>query len=103
MMKKMIKTGISIVVAVGMLAMSVPTFAFAEETADTIVIDPNELLSKDDLPEGEGVSGMVGYQGRRGGGSVAQRAEYPYHLFAGHRAFSQGRPLDLRTVIHQRR
>ncbi len=52
MMKKMIKTGISIVVAVGMLAMSVPTVAFAEETADTIVIDPNELLSEDELPEG---------------------------------------------------
>ena len=52
MMKKMIKTGISIVVAVGMLAMSVPTVAFAEEIADTIVIDPNELLSEDELPEG---------------------------------------------------
>lgn len=52
MMKKMIKTGISIVVAVGMLAMSVPTVAFAEETVDTIVIDPNELLSEDELPEG---------------------------------------------------
>ena len=52
MMKKMIKTGISIAVAVGMLAMSIPTVAFAEEVADTTVIDPNELLSEDELPEG---------------------------------------------------
>ena len=51
MMKKMIKTGITIVLAVGMLAMSLPTVAFAEEVAETITIDPNELLSEEELPE----------------------------------------------------
>ncbi len=53
-MKKIIKTGITIVLAVGMLSMSVPTVAFAEEvydTADIVDINPNELISEDDLPE----------------------------------------------------
>ena len=52
MMKILIKRGITIVVAVGMLSMSVPTTVFADEVTDETVIDPNELLSEDELPEG---------------------------------------------------
>ncbi len=53
-MKKLIKTGITVVLAVGMLSMSVPTVAFADEVYDAAVtdeIDPNELISEDELPE----------------------------------------------------
>lgn len=55
MMKIMIKRGITIVVAVGMLSMSVPTVAFADEVAEETVIDPNTLLSEDELPEGANI------------------------------------------------
>lgn len=53
-MKKLIKTGITVVLAVGMLSMSVPTVAFAEEiydVTDVADIDPNELIDEDELPE----------------------------------------------------
>ncbi|MCR5279163.1 MAG: DUF4366 domain-containing protein [Lachnospiraceae bacterium] len=53
-MKKLIKTGITVVLAVGMLSMSIPTVAFAEEVydaADVADIDPNDLISEDELPE----------------------------------------------------
>ena len=44
-MKKIIKTTISVILATGMLTMGVPVLAYAEE------IDPNELLTEDELPE----------------------------------------------------
>ena len=44
-MKKIIKTTISVVLATGMLTMGVPVLAYAEK------IDPNELLTEDELPK----------------------------------------------------
>ena len=55
MMKILIKRGITIVVAVGMLSMSVPTAVFADEVTEETVIDPNTLLSEDELPEGANI------------------------------------------------
>ncbi len=50
-MKRMIKTVFLTVTTAGMLAMSVPVSAFAEEIENVAEIDPNELLTEDELPE----------------------------------------------------
>ncbi len=50
-MKKLIKTGITVVMTVGMLSMSIPAFAYADEVTEVVDIDPNELISEDELPE----------------------------------------------------
>ncbi len=51
-MKRLIKTGITILIAAGMLTMSLPAFVLADETVNTAEFDPNMLLSEDELPEG---------------------------------------------------
>ena len=48
-MTKIIKTTISIVMMAGMLGMSAPAFVFAEERPQ--IIDPGELIAKEDLPD----------------------------------------------------
>ena len=50
-MKRMFKTIFLVITTAGMLAMSVPASAFAEEVIDITDIDPNELIPEDELPE----------------------------------------------------
>ena len=51
-MKRLFKTGITILISAGMLTMSLPAFVLADETVNTAEFDPNMLLSEDELPEG---------------------------------------------------
>ena len=50
-MKRLFKTGITILISAGMLTMSLPAFVLADETVNTAEFDPNMLLSEDELPE----------------------------------------------------